>query len=467
MPNKIKFQEIISIIDEEIRKVLSEQNSSDVSKRYASDRFSLDKVKINDPALASSIQKMSALGKEDLLRSNLLFDGKKLHWRVGEQIMFSWAASSGHFEDSLIDFRKDQTPDFNSMKDIINVLKTLSSDDKDKNNKIRALYKVFSTEEEQTSTEDEFGGETVTYKSVIKGDYKEIGKKIRDIVKVNDDLSSIRKTYNEELSKIQQDKKKLDDLADDFVELNRKLKQLIMFFIDKKQDFQFAVSPDERRSQTRVKGEGPIPEGAYMLASRLQDISNTTKLSLASMLFIGLKTVHSDAFREGDDETLLWANNAASFLTKKRPDLDNPVLKYSFQSRDWGDFRINIFPADKKTIRKRAILQNVKKGEGYDYRNRFYIHGGDLRGSSGCIDLGSSINSFAKFWVLGGIGRIMGKLIKAKQNPKSGLPFVKQPTTQVRIPLLVKYEASVKKELLTKNPAAKDKPNVVFDEPRR
>ena len=86
---------------------LSEQNSSDVSKRYASDRFSLDKVKINDPALASSIQKMSALGKEDLLRSNLLFDGKKLHWRVGEQIMFSWAASSGHFEDSLIDFRKD------------------------------------------------------------------------------------------------------------------------------------------------------------------------------------------------------------------------------------------------------------------------------------------------------------------------------------------------------------------------
>ena len=68
MPNKIKFQKIISIIDEEIGEVLSEQKPSNVSKRYASDRFSLDKVKINDPALASSIEKMSALSKEDLLR---------------------------------------------------------------------------------------------------------------------------------------------------------------------------------------------------------------------------------------------------------------------------------------------------------------------------------------------------------------------------------------------------------------
>ena len=466
MSNKIKSHKLFSIISQEINNVLNEQesNSQSYSKRYASDRFSLERVKLRDPALASSIEKMSALSKSDLLRSNLLFDGKKLHWRVGQKIMFSWKASSGSFEESLIDFRKGETPDFNSVSDIISVLRTLDSTDTNKDQKIQALYKLFSTEEEDEVEVDEFGGETVTYKNVIYGDSKEIGKKIRDVIKVNDEINLIRKSYKEESSKSPQDKNKMNDLADDFVDLERKLKQLIMFFIDKKSDYLFAVSPEERRSQTRVKGEGPIPEGAYMLASRLQDISNTTKLSLGSMLFIGLKTLHSDAVQHGDDPAQLWAEKAATFLTKRRPNLDNPVLNYSSQSRDWGDFRINIFPADKKTIRKRAILQNVKKGEGYDYRNRFYIHGGDLRGSSGCIDLGSSMGSFAKFWVLGGIGRIMGKLVKSKPGK---LPYVAKPTTTVRIPLIVKYETSVKKNLITKNPAAKDKPDVVFDEPRR
>ena len=47
-------------------------------------------------------------------------------------------------------------------------------------------------------------------------------------------------------------------------------------------------------------------------------------------------------------------------------------------------------------------------------RSGFYIHGGTLRGSSGCIDLGDEMESFAKFWSL---NVVFKRINKKKKGP--------------------------------------------------
>ncbi len=439
MSKKIKLHELASIIKQEITNVLNEK----LTKRYLSDTFSLDKIRKNNPELASAIQKMSRLSVEQLTTSSLLFDGSKLHWRVGKQNVFSWAASSGHYEDSIIPFNEPENfPSTHTMEDIINTLKILKNTDIDKNTKKQELYKIFGTITKETDTE------TVR---TIKGDYKVINANVNKVMKVTDEIDKVRDLY----ARASEDDVR-DQLTDDFVRLNRKLKDLVMFFMDKKTgDMQ--TEPEQRRKQSGEKNEGPIPEGAYMLASRLQDMSNTSKLTFPHMLYMGLHLI-----KKNTEDNEKFARDSMKFLSQNFPNIKNPErLRFDAGNTDWGDFRINIFPADSRTIRKRNILKNVRKGKGYEYRNRFYIHGGDLRGSSGCIDLGNSMNSFAKFWVLGGVGRIMGKVRKAGKS----LPHVAKPNTVVRIPLIVRYETSVKNKLISNNPAAKEQQNVVFDKP--
>ncbi len=442
MSKKIKLHELISIIRQETTNVLNEK----ITKRYLSDTFSLDRIKKNNPELASAIQKMSRLSVEQLTTSSLLFDGSKLHWRVGKQNVFSWAASSGHYEDSTIPFNNPENfPSTITMKDIINTLKILKNKDIDKNKKKQELYKIFGTITKETDTETA---------RTIKGDYKVINANVNKVMKVTDEIDKVRDLYARA-----SDEDVRDQLTDDFVRLNRKLKDLVMFFMDKKTgDMQ--TEPEQRRRQSGEKNEGPIPEGAYMLASRLQDMSNTSKLTFPHMLYMGLSLINKHA---KDSTEPGFVRKSKLFLVKNYPNIKNPDrLSYDGGGNtDWGDFRINIFPADSRTIRKRNILKNVRKGKGYEYRNRFYIHGGDLRGSSGCIDLGNSMNSFAKFWVLGGVGRIMGKVRKAGKS----LPHVAKPNTVVRIPLIVRYETSVKNKLISNNPAAKEQQNIVFDKP--
>ena len=55
----------------------------------------------------------------------------------------------------------------------------------------------------------------------------------------------------------------------------------------------------------------------------------------------------------------------------------------------WGNFRIQI------------------KGQALG-RAAFFIHGGTLRGSSGCIDLGEGMDDFAKFWAINTISKKKG-----------------------------------------------------------
>ena len=55
-------------------------------------------------------------------------------------------------------------------------------------------------------------------------------------------------------------------------------------------------------------------------------------------------------------------------------------------------------------------------------RGGFYIHGGSLRGSSGCIDLGDGMDEFAKFWTVNTVSRRRGPKLVVNYRGKEEAP---------------------------------------------
>lgn len=108
---------------------------------------------------------------------------------------------------------------------------------------------------------------------------------------------------------------------------------------------------------TGVKDYGPIPEGAYTFrvpAIERFDLGEQLKLTLGGAAGMTHVTIHG------------------------RPD----------HPGDWGTGRVALSP-----------LGPLKQGPFGDVRNRdsFYLHGGILSGSSGCIDIGGSFDTIADF----------------------------------------------------------------------
>lgn len=113
------------------------------------------------------------------------------------------------------------------------------------------------------------------------------------------------------------------------------------------------------RDQSK-KSFGPIPEGTYQTGD--------------------IQTVYRDIDPGLWDELKYFFTNPAHNFGTKEGETE------VFSQIAWGNHRIPIY--------------GEKLG-----RSGFYIHGGTLRGSSGCIDLGDGMESFAKFWVANSIAR--------------------------------------------------------------
>jgi hypothetical protein len=102
------------------------------------------------------------------------------------------------------------------------------------------------------------------------------------------------------------------------------------------------------------KSEGPLPEGKYYV-ERLQEQNrkdNSTLTQYYNYMF-------------GDD--------------KERTNFHGSGGKFA-----WGDYR---------------MLINIPKGTNTYGRDSFYIHGGSIAGSSGCIDLTDEMEDFAKTYL--------------------------------------------------------------------
>jgi peptidoglycan hydrolase-like protein with peptidoglycan-binding domain len=122
---------------------------------------------------------------------------------------------------------------------------------------------------------------------------------------------------------------------------------------------EYVKSPKE---YSKIKSEGPLPEGSYTLGT-----VQTRTGEKAEKLINGVKNIW-DLYkmrRENEDAGHDW--NSGS--------VDDRIA--------WGDYRAPISP-DKNT-------------NTYG-RGSFYVHGGGIAGSSGCIDLTNQMPDFAKYY---------------------------------------------------------------------
>ena len=126
----------------------------------------------------------------------------------------------------------------------------------------------------------------------------------------------------------------------------------------------YTTSPEE---WSKVKSEGPIPQGTYKLGpteerdlnARWRNDDNFVKLTLAK------QTV------------LLLPNNDVTLSTDDFKEITDP-------SRiAWGNFRFALIP---------------QKGTNTFGRSGFFMHGGSLPGSIGCIDLVTGIRDFGQYY---------------------------------------------------------------------
>jgi hypothetical protein len=117
----------------------------------------------------------------------------------------------------------------------------------------------------------------------------------------------------------------------------------------------------------KEKEQGPIPSGDYTV-SEVQKRTNGNATQLIQQQLSGdLKKSYKQLF------DLMMSNSKHDWNTGTAPDLIA-----------WGDFRLPI----------------TKKGDTETYgRGSFYIHGGGIPGSIGCIDLTIGMNDFVKYFL--------------------------------------------------------------------
>ena len=471
MSKKIKISsKIIEIIKQEAKEAISEQTQGTTSgetggeeyyasyeergkerdKTYLSDNFSIEKVKTKNPDLAKAINLFTTLNTKN---SNLLFDGQKLHWRVGERIIYSWAASSGHFEDSVIG-KWGKTEAIKQFQFFVKILADTNKSAPQRENLITTWLVKWGADVDENDISDVVS--SWDRMAGLKQQYEAMGDDLEGDAQGPPMLSPTKKEERR--------------IIRDYNKLGRIVKKKLEKYLAQIHSDHYKTSPEQRRSQTKFGSymdrnkkkypdyefNGPIPEGEYVIQHRLQDISNTSQFGLEDAINYGVlamvQNMEANGFPQWKiDEYMDSIDDASSKIS-----IGDPRVGDSWAS-DWGNFRVRI------TNKNRKAKQMIQKGEGYDLRNSFYIHGGSWRGSGGCIDLGDEVESFAEFWTLGGVTKIMGPTIKNPTRAKEPLWLnPNKMNSLMKIPLTVSYTTPVKKKLLSKNKVAKQNANLVF-----
>ena len=137
----------------------------------------------------------------------------------------------------------------------------------------------------------------------------------------------------------------------------------------------------------KLKSFGPLPEGTYQCPKPkrvMESIPKSLRKSAGTMDSLQYAWDNSDGFGTGlfaDPKNTPHAWHGANNVWKNVA---------------WGNHRIALGnSASFKVDGKRYKADNLAKKFG---RSGFYIHGGTVPGSSGCLDLGDDMDKFAKFW---------------------------------------------------------------------
>ena len=175
----------------------------------------------------------------------------------------------------------------------------------------------------------------------------------------------------------------------------------------------------------KLKSFGPLPEGTYMLPEPGRRMESVPKELRAKPTLwnniVYLVQYSRSKMNTGDKKKEIEASIAHNWNNKKAQSV--------WQAVAWGNHRIKLgntgsITVDGKRL-KIANLANAFGGKdptgrrkiGKGYRSGFYIHGGTVPGSSGCLDLGDDMDKFAEFWTAnfiaaGGKGKSIPLIVK-------------------------------------------------------
>tara|TARA_A100000164_G_C21911231_1_gene775741 strand:- start:52 stop:1266 length:1215 start_codon:yes stop_codon:yes gene_type:complete len=376
----------------------TEQPTNNEKKKNSSE---INKVLQSDREMGDAIKKMSP---GDVRKSSLFYDGVFLYWMLDNKPIQKWRASSGSHE-VLIDAQWKAKAVFNAIKKM--------REKKPRQEIIRDLMNF------------------VEWSPKTNLDPRGIGR-VR-----------IKRIHAEEL-------------YDAFKSNNRKkvMNELEFIFWRYGIDDTY-MSAEQKRKASSKAFAGPIPEGEYGIFHKLQDLpshraaepSIYDTLYLAMSQFVGDSQKSDFPFERIDDEE--FKKEIEKNMTVIDPENEDDASKW-LKVQDaikWGTFRVRITKLNKRANRMMKV-----KGAGYDKRDGFLIHGGSIRGSAGCIDLGEEIDSFGKFWTIAGVGKAVAG---------GGRPGTLQ-SAGFKIPLIVKYSDDAKDSLLNNDMIAKRFQKAIF-----
>jgi hypothetical protein len=193
---------------------------------------------------------------------------------------------------------------------------------------------------------------------------KIVDKKIPQIKPVNGSKSTIPQNTNQEPKVyLYFDGRKLQWIVDGKVVKTWEAvsgRTKLNTFGDKNAEAMVKKYGDNYKEFMKEKEQGPIPSGNYTV-SQVQERTNGNATQF----------IQGKSYKQLFD--LMMAGSKHDWNSGVAPDLIA-----------WGDFRLPI----------------TKKGDTETYgRGSFYIHGGGIPGSIGCIDLTTGMNDFAKYFL--------------------------------------------------------------------
>ena len=393
----------------------------------------------SDPKLEKNIKDSKKITLKD---SKLVFDGKKLYWLTQGKVFKSWPATSGHHQDLILDEEGLEIG-----LTIMKALKTAGGKD---------LFQVRrEMNDEIASKRREFHGRMGHAQAFIHA------AELVDLVESFWEVDYIQK-FRLKAEPLTKRKSKTDSRL--FISaLGAVLDRIGLSSVSASD-----INAGMRRERSGVSDIGPIPEGQYTIIHNLQEAPMKASPGAERALYSAIK-VYQDANNINwtpEQEALAKELMPISSLSQASAGVDRedfgamnlalniltgeevPERASLLATIPWGNYRLKISRIPEGAAELSDEAQKI-----YKKRFGFYIHGGSLPGSSGCIDLGSYMDDFAQFWSVAGVTEI----------EKSGGREGARVESGIEIPLEVKYMDEEKRNLLMKNKIAREYDHFVFE----
>ncbi|EJM48106.1 hypothetical protein [Pseudomonas sp. GM48] len=162
--------------------------------------------------------------------------------------------------------------------------------------------------------------------------------------------------------------------------------------------------PSKMNSQTNRIPAPPPATGEDLVIGEPVDTSALDAALVVRLTFDGYKlrwvaaqTKEWVAFSGVADESARESEQDIGPTPQGHFTIDPADIQYLEEGPDWGAHRVRLQPVAETVTRMRDCFKLIRTG--------MYIHGGDVKGTKGCIELNDSVEENAFFVALAAYGR--------------------------------------------------------------